>query len=317
MSAIHLTASIPESLNGHRLDRALAQLFPQYSRSQHQTWIQQGKVTVDGNILQRPRYPVKTEQMVTLLAELQETSSVLAQDIPLELVYEDNSLIVINKPAGLITHPGAGHPDHTLMNALLHFDPNLRILPRAGIIHRLDKDTSGLLIVARCLESYHSLVKAMQLRAIKREYRAIVQGVLISGGHIKAPIGRHPRQRTHMAVVTSGKSAVTHYRLIKKFRGHSYIQVFLETGRTHQIRVHLSHIGYPIVGDSVYLKHLKLPRKMSDAAKNTVKSFARQALHAKKLELLHPKSGTLLTLNAPLPTEIQQLLDILKYDTEQ
>jgi len=316
MSTIDLKAQIPESLSGHRLDQALAQLFPQYSRTQHQLWIRNGQVTVDGRTL-RPRDKVQAEQTVQISTEWERETQAQAQDIPLNIVYEDEALIVIDKPAGLVVHPGAGNPDGTLVNALLHFDPKLDTLARAGLIHRLDKDTSGLLVVARSLETYNALIQAMQAREIKREYEALVQGVFISGGIIKTPIGRHPRQRTQMAVVKSGKPAITHYRIIKKFRGHTHIRIRLETGRTHQIRVHLSHLGYPVVGDKTYLKHLKLPRGMSETAKGAVKIFPRQALHATKLELLHPKSGKLLTLKSSIPDDIQQLLNILKSDDEQ
>ena len=316
MSTIHLQATIPESLSGHRLDQALAQLFPQYSRAQHQTWIRNEQVTIDGNVL-RPRDKVQAKQVVQIIAKLARETQAKAQKIPLTIVYEDESLIVVDKPAGLIAHPGAGHRDNTLMNALLHFDPALDTLPRAGIIHRLDKDTSGLLVIARNLESYNALVKAMQARDIKREYQAIAQGILIAGGSIDEPIGRHPRQRTQMAVVNAGKPAITHYRVIEKFRGHSHIRVQLETGRTHQIRVHFSHIGYPIIGDKTYLKRFKLPRNMNEATKEAVKNFPRQALHATKLELLHPKNGKLLTLNSPLPNDIETLLTLLKNDNEQ
>lgn len=316
MSNIDLKATIPESLSGQRLDQALAKLFPEYSRAQHQTWIRNGQVTVDGKTL-RPRDKVQNEQTVEISAQLERETHAKPQDIPLNIVYEDESLIIIDKPAGLVAHPGAGNPDQTLVNALLHFAPSLDKLPRAGMIHRLDKHTSGLLTVARNLEAYNYLVQAMQAREIKREYEAVAQGVLISGGSIEAPIGRHPRQRTQMAVVESGKPAVTHYRIAEKFRGHTHLRIQLETGRTHQIRVHLSHLSYPIVGDKTYLKRIKFPREMSDAAKEAVKHFPRQALHATKLELSHPKSGKLLALQSPLPDDMQALLKILKSDHEQ
>lgn len=315
MAAIHLETQVPESMDGLRLDQALAQLFPQYSRSQHQTWIRNGQVTVDGELL-RPKDKVQTGEQITIDAEQREETHAIAQDIPLNIVYEDNALMIIDKPAGLIAHPGAGNPDRTLVNALLHFDSTLNTLPRAGLIHRLDKDTSGLITIARTLESYHALVKAMQSREISREYEAVVQGVLISGGTIEAPIGRHPRQRTLMAVVGSGKPAITHYRVIEKFRGHTHVRIQLETGRTHQIRVHFSHLGYPIVGDKTYLKRLKLPKGMTETAKEHIKQFPRQALHATKLELSHPISGKLLTLNSPLPEDLQTLLAILKNDRD-
>ncbi|MCB1826998.1 MAG: 23S rRNA pseudouridine(1911/1915/1917) synthase RluD [Coxiellaceae bacterium] len=315
MSTINLDTKIPETLNGQRFDQAISSLFPQYSRTQHQIWIKSGQTTLDGKQA-RIRDKVQTDQHVQIQATLGEETSHLPQDIPLDIIYEDEDLIIANKPAGLVAHPGAGNPDQTLVNALLHHDSELSKLPRAGLIHRLDKDTSGLLTIARNLESYNALAKAMQAREIHREYEAIVQGVLISGGTVEASIGRHPRARTLMAVVKSGKPAVTHYRVIEKFRGHTHLRVNLDTGRTHQIRVHLNHIGYPIVGDKSYLKQIKLPREMSETAKEAVKNFPRQALHAIKLELYHPISGKLLTLISPRPDDMENLLNVLKKDNE-
>lgn len=315
MSKIVLTASIPEEMSGLRLDQALARLFPQFSRAQHQHWVRQGLVTVDQKT-PKTRDIVQFDQTVLINAELETQTSAIAQAIPLDISYEDENILIIDKPAGLIAHPGAGNPDRTLVNALLHHDPKLEALPRAGLIHRLDKDTSGLLVIARDLESYTVLNQAMQAREIKREYQAVVQGLLISGGTVEAPIGRHPRVRSKMAVNPSGKEAVTHYRIIEKFRGHTHLRIELETGRTHQIRVHLSHRGYPVVGDSLYLKQIKLPKEMDPAAKDYVKSFRRQALHAAKLELLHPKSAKLLSVTSNLPADIAELIQVLKNDND-
>lgn len=315
MSAIHLESEIPETLDGARFDQALARLFPQFSRSQHQDWIRNGQAQLNGKS-HRPRDKVQTGQQVTIDAEQMVVSHDQPQEIPLNIAYEDTDLLIIDKPIGLVAHPGAGNPDQTLLNALLHYDPALATLPRGGLIHRLDKDTSGLLVVGRTLESYNALIQAMQAREISREYEAVIQGVPISGGTIDEPIGRHPRLRTHMSVVQSGKPAVTHFRLMEKFRGHAHVRIQLETGRTHQIRVHFSHIGYPIVGDKTYLKRLRFPKNLSDAAKQAVKCFPRQALHATKLELLHPMNGKLLTLSSPLNDDMQQLIAVLREDCE-
>ena len=313
MSSIQLQTTIPESLDDSRLDQALATLFPQYARSQHQLWIKNGQVTVNGNTY-RPRDKVQTGQEILIHAKLPAEERWKAQEIPLNIVYEDDALLVIDKPAGLIVHPGAGNPDQTLVNALLHHDPNLNTLPRAGIIHRLDKDTSGLLVVARSLEAHHALVKAMQNREIKRNYEAIVQGVLVSGGTIEAPIGRHPTHRTQMTVVESGKPAVTHYRVFGRFRAHTWVRIQLETGRTHQLRVHFEHIHYPIIGDKIYMKRLKLLAKLPDKLKKVLSDLHRQALHATQLELLHPISGKIMRCKSPLPEDIQQVITALQND---
>jgi len=311
MLSIHLEAQIPQHLAGLRLDQALIRLFPQYSRTQYQHWIRQGLVSLDGQ-KNRPKDSVQTGQRVTITANLVSKTQDKPQNIALKIIYEDENLLIVDKPSGLIVHPGAGHSDSTLVNGLLHYDPLLEKLPRAGLIHRLDKETSGLLLVARQLETYTALVNAMKLRQIHREYQCIVQGLLISGRSIEAPIGRHPRQRTQMAVMKTGKMAVTHYRIIEKFQAHTHLRVQLETGRTHQIRVHLSHIGNPILGDPLYLKQLRFPPGLCPSLKERIKHFPRQALHATKLELLHPNNGKLLTLKSPFPQDIQELLTHLK-----
>ncbi|MCH9770750.1 MAG: 23S rRNA pseudouridine(1911/1915/1917) synthase RluD [Gammaproteobacteria bacterium] len=316
MKTIKLNSSIPIELEGQRLDQALAQLFPDYSRSLIKSWIQNGQVKVNQTTQTVPRSKVRTEQIIDIEAELIPAQNWQGQDLPLDVIYEDKDIIVINKPIGVVSHPGAGNPDKTLVNALLHHDPELNNLPRAGLIHRLDKDTSGLLVIARNLASHNHLIQAMQAREIHREYQTIVNGHIISGGSIEAPIGRHPSQRTKMSVVTGGKPAITHYRVIKRFQKHTHLQVILETGRTHQIRVHFAHIKHPLVGDKAYSRpyhHKNLPPELTDALHH----FKHQALHAGKLELKHPISGEAMCFEAPLPEDMQQLLVQLRKDLEQ
>ena len=246
-----LTSYIPDEMAGKRLDSALAQMFPQYSRSRLKIWIQSGSILVNKKVL-KPRDPVVGGEYVEITVVVEPEITWVAQQIPLDIVYQDESIIVINKPPGLVVHPGAGNRDGTLSNALLYFDSNLQNVPRSGIVHRLDKDTSGLLVVARTLEAQNHLVSQLQERSMKREYQALVMGVMTAGGTIDQPIGRHPVNRLKMAVNVRGKPAITHYRVIKRFRVHTHIRVNLETGRTHQIRVHMAHIHYPIVGDQSY-----------------------------------------------------------------
>lgn len=314
MQNIELQATIPDTLNGSRLDQALAQLFPQYSRSQLQQWIKQNAVTINTKPCTKPREKVTEGQIIHIDATLEDKENWAGEDIPLTILYEDKHLIVLNKPAGIVVHPGAGNPDKTLVNALLHYAPELKKLPRGGIVHRLDKDTSGVMMVARTLEAHHALVQALQAREVSREYEAIVLGVMIAGGTVNEPMGRHPRARTKMAVVKSGKHAVTHYRVMEKFRAHTHVHINLETGRTHQIRVHLSHINYPLVGDPVYGKHRGFPSTLSEPLKQALKSFKRQALHAKRLTFQHPTTGETKTFEAPTPDDMQSLLTLLRED---
>ena len=269
---------------------------------------------MDGKICTTPREKVRGGESIEIDAIIEVKENWSAQPIQLDIVCEDNDLIIVNKPAGLVTHPGAGNHDNTLVNALLHYDPQLNTIPRAGLIHRLDKDTSGLLVIAKNLETHHALVQAMQQRDIKREYSAIVTGVMISGATIEAPIGRHPTHRTKMSVIPSGKPAITHYRIIKKYRAHTHLRVILETGRTHQIRVHLAHVNYPIVGDPTYGNKRALPGKISEHLRTTLRQFKRQALHAQKLELIHPKTQTTLQWEVPPPADMQNLLLALAED---
>lgn len=314
MEKIHLRKKIPEEASNKRLDQALALMFPDYSRSLLQNWIREGYVKLDGKSCLIPKEKIQEGQLIEIDAKLQEKSEWEAQPISIDIVYEDKAIIVINKPAGLIVHPGAGKPDNTLVNALLHHAPELNHLPRAGLIHRLDKDTTGLLIIARSLEAHTNLVKALQNREIHREYDAIIQGKIIAGGKIETEIGRHPVHRTRMSVVDKGKPAITHYRVTERFCQHTRVQVMLETGRTHQIRVHFAHIHHPIVGDPVYGKRFTPSKKLSFTLQKALQEFKRQALHAKRLSLYHPISGKEISFEAPLPKDMKNLLEKLRED---
>ncbi len=308
---IRLEGQIPQALAGRRLDQALAALFPDYSRSRLQRWLKAGKVLLN----QQPmvaKYRVVGGEQVSILAEPEMETEVQAQDIPLDVQYADEHLLVLNKPAGLVVHPAAGNPDGTLQNALLHYDPQLAALPRAGIVHRLDKDTSGLMMVARSLTAHKSLVEQLQARAVHRAYLALVHGALTAGGTIDAPLGRHPRDRLRMAVVESGKPAISHYRVLERFPAHTLVQVRLETGRTHQIRVHMAHIHSPLVGDPLYGGRLRIPRAASPALRDALSGFRRQALHATRLEFIHPASGAAVSWEVGMPEDFSQLLDVLR-----
>ncbi|MFW0097503.1 MAG: 23S rRNA pseudouridine(1911/1915/1917) synthase RluD [Coxiella endosymbiont of Haemaphysalis qinghaiensis] len=311
---IFLKNIIPTELEGVRLDQALAKLFPNYSRSQLQNWIRTGHVRVDGTKKMLIREKARANQLIEITAHLELSERWVAQALPLNIVYEDKALLIINKPPRLAVHPGAGVPDRTLINALLHHDPQLATLPRSGIIHRLDKDTSGLLVVARNLISYYTLTKAMKARKITREYEAFVKGVLISGRTINTPIGRHPIHRTRMAIVNNGRKAITHFRVLQRYRAHTYIRIQLETGRTHQIRLHMAHIHHPLVGDPVYGNHIGIPTFLSDSLKVTLKVFHRQALHAVTLQLSHPLTQQTMEWHTPLPKDMLDLLKSLAKD---
>ena len=300
---------------GQRLDQVLATLFGDFSRSRLQQWIRAGRVRVDGRV-PRGRDRVSGGERVDLDAVLEPQGEVQPEAIPLDIVYQDDQLFVIDKPAALVVHPAAGNWEGTLQNALLHVDPALAVLPRSGIVHRLDKDTSGLLVVARTPAAHRRLVEALQARAVKREYRAVVAGSVVAGGTVQAPIGRHPTARTRMAVTTAGKPAVTHFRVLERFRAHSYLRVNLETGRTHQIRVHLAHVRHPIVGDPVYGGRPRLPPRPSPALVEALRSFGRQALHAHRLGLAHPASGDWLEWESPVPADMERLLAALRADAE-
>lgn len=311
MNSISLTATLPETLSGLRTDQALAQLFPEYSRSRIQTWISKNQVSVDGKP-KRSKDKIYANQSIEIKADIPIVKpNWAAQNIALDILFADEHLIVLNKPAGIVVHPAIGNPDQTLVNALLHYDPTLAILPRAGLVHRLDKNTSGIMVVARNLQAHSQLVKQIQMREVKREYAAVVAGLMIAGGTIDAPVGRHRTQRTKMAVNDSGKRAITHYRVTKRFPAHTYLKIFLETGRTHQIRVHMAHIGYPIVGDPLYGGRLKIPAGCSDALKSTLIGFKRQVLHAHRLTLAHPHTQEIMQWEAPMPEDFNNLLDHL------
>jgi 23S rRNA pseudouridine1911/1915/1917 synthase len=310
VQTLELSLTIPHEQAGQRLDQALAALLPDYSRSRLKTWIESGEVSVDGAAM-RPRDKVFGGEAVLIKALLPEESRAAPQAIPLVLVHEDKHVFVVDKPAGLVVHPGAGNPDQTLQNALLALDPKLSALPRAGIVHRLDKDTSGLLVVARTLPAHTALVRMIGDRDVHREYEAICRGVMTAGGTVDAPIDRHPTDRVRMAVRDGGREAVTHYRVIKRFRAHTHVRVQLETGRTHQIRVHLAHAGFPIVGDKVYGGRLTLPKGVSETLRQALRDFPRQALHAARLRFDHPVTGKPVECVSPLPTDMRGLLDLL------
>jgi len=304
---------LPPEAAGRRLDQALADALPEFSRSRLKRFIDAGHLTVDGGI-PRPRDIVAGGERVALDAPVEDAVEPLAQPLPLAIAYEDAAVIVVDKPAGLVVHPGAGNRDHTLQNALLAHDPRLAKLPRAGIVHRLDKETTGLLIVARTDAARDRLTEALAAREIEREYQAIAVGVMTAGGTVDAPIDRHPVDRVRMAVRTGGRDAVTHYRVIERFRRHTWVRVMLETGRTHQIRLHLSHAGYPLVGDPVYGGRLVIPRGASPALATALRDFRRQALHAAKLTFPHPDDGRSVEVSAPLPADFQALIAALRRD---
>jgi 23S rRNA pseudouridine1911/1915/1917 synthase len=304
--------------SGMRLDQAAAQLFPEYSRARLQQWIKDGELKMDGQQV-RGKDKVLGGEQLTLNKPAEALSSHEPEKLALDIVYEDEAIIVINKPVGLVVHPAAGNYTGTLLNGLLSRYPELKSLPRAGIVHRLDKDTSGLMVVARTLEAHQDLVAQLQERSVKRVYDAIVQGVLTAGGTVNAPIGRHPVNRQKRAVNPSGpdsRDAVTHYRIKDRFRSFTHLQCMLETGRTHQIRVHLSHIGYPIVGDPVYGGRMKPPKGAAPELLAFLQSFKRQALHARALGLQHPVTGDYMEWETPLPEDMKQLLRLLDQDRE-
>jgi len=303
--------AVPPELSGKRLDQAAADLISEHSRSRLQSWIKSGALTVNGKKC-KPRDKVMLDDQLELDAEPEAQVSWEAEPISLDVVYEDEHLLVINKPAGLVVHPAAGHAAGTLVNALLNYAPEVENLPRAGIVHRLDKDTSGIMVVARSLVAHTSLVEQLQTRTMGREYEAVVVGTLTGGATVDAPIGRHPTDRKRMAVVPTGKPAVTHYRLVERFAAHTHIRCKLESGRTHQIRVHMAHVRHPLVGDPVYGGRLRLPKGTSDELRDVLAAFHRQALHAQKLTLEHPETGEILSWEAPLPEDMVKLIEALR-----
>ena len=307
---------VPATLAGRRLDQALAELLPEYSRSRLKDWIDQGRVSLDGRV-PRPRDRVLGGETVRLEAELPVETSVEPEAMALDLVYEDEDIIVIDKPAGLVVHPGAGNPTGTLQNGLLAHRPTLAALPRAGIVHRLDKDTTGLMVVAASVAAHTALVRDLEAREVRREYEAVCLGVLTAGGTVDAPISRHPTDRVKMAVRQGGREAVTHYRVIQRFRRHTHLLARLETGRTHQIRVHMAHVRHPLMGDPVYGGRLVMPPGATDSLRETLRGFRRQALHARRLGLTHPVSGEAMAWEAPVPDDFASLLAALAEDAER
>jgi 23S rRNA pseudouridine1911/1915/1917 synthase len=300
-------ATVSVEDHGQRADVALTHLFPEFSRSQLSQWLKQGDITFNAHCL-KPKDKVLGGELVRMHVVLQTPDTHLAEAIPLDVVFEDESLLVINKPAGLIVHPGAGNPTHTLMNALLHHAPCLHDLPRAGIVHRLDKDTTGLLIIAKTHTAHTDLIRQMQARTINRHYQTLVQGHVIAGGVIDTAYGRHPQNRLKMAVCLHGKQAITHYFVNKQYHHFTLLDIKLMTGRTHQIRVHMAHMSHPVVGDPLYGSHTPNMRALSLETQTLFNGFKRQALHAKQLIFTHPNTQERLTMLAPLPDDFQSLL---------
>jgi 23S rRNA pseudouridine1911/1915/1917 synthase len=307
--------TVPAELSGQRLDQALARMFPEYSRSRLKKWLLQGFITVDEQAM-RPRDAVTGGESVRLQPQPETSVTSAPEALELDIIFADEDCLVVNKPAGLVVHPGTGNPHGTLMNGLLHHVPELDQLPRAGIVHRLDKDTSGLLLVAKTLQAHTALVRALAVRDIARHYIAVCGGVLTGGGSINEPIGRHPVDRLKMSVQRDGKVAVTHYRVIQRFAAHTSIAVQLETGRTHQIRVHFAHRRHSLVGDQTYGGRLAMPAGASDRLRDTLRQFRRQALHAEKLAFAHPRSGEIIDLQVAPPADFADLLSALAEDVE-
>ena len=305
---------MPIECDGMRLDQAAAKMFPDFSRARLQSWIKSGALRVDGEPTNQ-RAKVTVGNVLELQAELEPEVAWSGESLPLDILFEDEDILILNKPPGLVVHPGAGNPNGTLVNALLHHRPSLESLPRAGLVHRIDKETSGLLVVAGSLRAHTSLVDQLQHKTMHREYFAVVRGTMTGGGTVNAPIGRHPRQRTKMAVVPhGGKEAVTHYRLAERFRAHTAIDVQLETGRTHQIRVHMAHRNHPLLGDPVYGGRLQFPADASEDLKASLRSFRRQALHARRLTLVHPADQEEMVFESPLASDLVELVAVLRDD---
>ena len=304
-------ATVTAEYHGQRVDVVLAQLFPDYSRSQLSNWLKDGSITLDKKQY-KPKDKLSGGEHITMHVEFDDkVNACLAENIPLDVVFEDEYLLIINKPSGLVVHPGAGNSEHTLVNALLYHDPALQHLPRAGIVHRLDKETTGLLIIAKTLATHTSLIRQMQAREIQRHYVALVYGYMISGGTVDTCYGRHPHNRLKMAVCVHGKQAITHYSIREHYTGFTLLDVRLMTGRTHQIRVHMAHINHPVVGDPLYIGRNRMPAKISTELRQALQQFKRQALHAGFLSFVHPETQELLEFTAPLPEDFESLLMIL------
>ncbi|MCK5888489.1 MAG: 23S rRNA pseudouridine(1911/1915/1917) synthase RluD [Methylococcales bacterium] len=306
-----LTAKIPDEMAGMRLDQCLAEIFPDYSRSKLQLWIKSGRVSIDGKSL-KAKDKIDGGEHIELDAEPEVVLEHEGEDIPLEIIHEDDTLLIINKPAGLVVHPAVGHWQGTLVNALLNHDSSLKTLPRAGIVHRLDKDTSGLLMVAKTLQAHLSLSTQLQERTIVREYLALVKGWMTAGGTVDEPLGRHPNDRKRHTVREDGKHAVTHYRLEKRFKRNTLIRVKLETGRTHQIRVHMAHIQYPLVGDPVYAGRFQMPANCGENLEVVLRAFKRQALHATRLGLQHPETDEYCEWEKEMPDDMKALVKAIE-----
>lgn len=314
---IKLSQIVPDHLYGKRLDQVLAEMFPDYSRSRIKEWILADAVQVSGQLCNTPRQKMLGGEKIDILADLPEDERFEAEPIALDIVFEDDHIMVINKPAGLVVHPGAGNSDGTLLNALLHHCPAIAEVPRAGIVHRLDKDTTGLMVIAKTIPAQTHLVEAMQAREITREYEAVCYGAMTGGGSVNQPIGRHQTKRTLMAVSENGKPAVTHYRVMEKYRAHTRLRLRLETGRTHQIRVHMTFISHSLIGDPVYGGRPRPPRQADESLLVMMRNFKRQALHAIMLKLAHPITGQLLEWHAPLPDDMVALNAALRADTQK
>jgi 23S rRNA pseudouridine1911/1915/1917 synthase len=306
---------VPLEMGQKRFDQIAASLFSEHSRSRIQQWIKEGQVRVNDQV-RKPRDKLIGGETLTLKALLVGEERWGAEPIELNVVFEDDDIIIINKPTGLVVHPGAGTPSGTMLNGLLYRFPELKSVPRAGIVHRIDKDTTGLMVVARTLTAHTSLVGQLQDRSMGREYQALVTGIMTGGGRVDEPIGRHATARTKMAVTPTGKPATTHYRVTDRFQNHTFIRCKLETGRTHQIRVHMAHIGYPLVGDPVYAGRKRLPKGVTRAVSDALRHFERQALHAAQLELIHPRTGERMAWQAELPDDMIDLLALLEADHE-
>ena len=317
MTTLRHEALVPVTAAGRRFDQTVAEMFPDYSRSRLTAWIKEGKVLLDGAHA-APRQLVRGGEKVELEAELENEVHAQAEDIALDIRFEDDDLMVVDKPMGLVVHPGAGNPTGTMLNALLHHNPGLAELPRGGIVHRLDKDTAGLMVVAKTLAAHTRLVEMLSRHEVRRQYEAVVLGTMVAGGTVDEPIGRHQHDRLKQGVrdvIDGGKESVTHYRVRERFRAHSLIQCNLETGRTHQIRVHMAHIGHPLVGDQLYGNGLRLPRGASQELIDALRGFRRQALHAEKLGFDHPITGEYLEFDSPRPADQDALIEALRADT--
>lgn len=317
LNKLELMVEIQPHQLGMRLDQALAEILSQYSRSRIKTWILDGHVQVNGTVLDKPKERVLGGEKIRIDTVIEEEVNHQAENISLNIVYEDDAILVINKPRDLVVHPGAGNPNGTILNALLYHYPDIANVPRAGIVHRLDKDTTGLMVVAKTIEAQTRLVESLQLREITREYEAVAMGIITAGGTVDEPITRHPTKRTHMAVFPTGKPAVTHYRVMERYRLHTRLRLRLETGRTHQIRVHMAHIAHPLIGDPLYGGRPRPPKGASQEFMQVLRNFDRQALHATMLRLFHPITGEQMQWDAPIPEDMQQLIKVLQDDTKQ